>query len=102
MLGTAGFRLISKIWAPDVEDYAAFPPSPLYGPLEGLAPIHLIGGELELLRQDSLDLQEKAAGLGVDVTYSMYPRMWHCFFTHVDLPEAQEAYKEIISYIEEP
>lgn len=102
MLGTAAFKHIPGIWAPDIEDCAAFPPSPLYGPLEGLAPIHLIGGELEMLRQDSLDLQERAASLGIQVTYSMYPGMWHCFFTHVDLPEAQEAFQEIVHHIQQP
>lgn len=101
MLGTAGFRLIPKIWAPDIEDFAAFPPSPLYGPLEGLAPIHIIGGEREVLRQDSLDLQERAASMGIEVTYSMYPGMWHCFFTTLEMPEAQQAYEEIVSYIQQ-
>jgi epsilon-lactone hydrolase len=53
--------------------------SPLRGAHGGLPPLLIQAGTDELLAPDAELLAASAAGAGVDVTYTRWPRMWHDF-----------------------
>ncbi len=75
--------------------------SPLYGKLDELPPTLLMVGTHELLLCDCRLLKEKAVDSNIDLTYQEWDEMfhvWQIFFSF--LPEAKEAVREIIKYIQ--
>ena len=53
--------------------------SPLRAHHGGLPPLLIQAGTDELLAPDAEDLAASASSAGVDVTYTVWPRMWHDF-----------------------
>jgi acetyl esterase/lipase len=76
--------------------------SPYHGDLRGLPPLLIQAGEEEILRSDSEHFAQKARAAGVDVRFSIWPKMWHVWhFFSRSLPEAQWAIDEIGGFIRE-
>ena len=74
--------------------------SPLYGDYTGFPPLLLQAGTYEMLYDDSVKVAEKCEQVGVDVTFSSYYGMCHCFQEiFPELPESKLAWKEIITFI---
>jgi len=65
--------------------------SPLCATHCGLPPLLIQAGSDELLAPDAEELAASAAAVGVDVTYSRWPRMWHDFMLHPGLVASAES-----------
>ena len=53
--------------------------SPIYGPIEGLPPVYMIGGGREIINPDMHLFKEKLEMMGQEITFYEYPRMVHDF-----------------------
>jgi acetyl esterase/lipase len=76
--------------------------SPLYGDLQGLAPLHISVGEDEILLDDSVSFYNKAIKSGVEARLLVGEGMCHCYPAFGNLfPEAESAHKEICTFLKE-
>ena len=77
--------------------------SPVYANLEGLPPLLLQVGEVDLTRGDAERLTERARASGVDATLAVHPEMIHGFqgLANAGIPEAHEALAEVAAFIAE-
>lgn len=74
--------------------------SPLYGDYTNFPPLLIQVGTYEMLYDDSTRVVEKAEKAGVNVTFSSYYGMFHCFQEVLpELPESKLAWKEITNFI---
>ncbi|MBP5738854.1 MAG: alpha/beta hydrolase fold domain-containing protein, partial [Abditibacteriota bacterium] len=74
--------------------------SPVYGTFNNFPPMLMQVGELEMLRDDTLSVFEKAKAEGVDVTEHTFPGMFHVFQLGLNtFPESKEAWDEIKDFI---
>jgi len=76
--------------------------SPLYADLKGLPPLLVHASEIEVLRDDSVRLVERARRAGVQVKFTLWretPHDWQVFAPH--LPEANESLDEAAAFIRE-
>jgi len=79
----------------DGHDPALADLSPVSQDLRGLAPLHVIAGEHELLRIEVDRLAAAALESGVPISLSYWPRMWHGWYVMADqLPEGRLALLE--------
>jgi len=94
------YDLDEKIRMAYVNDYDVCDPyiSPIYGNYENFPPLLLQLGEYEILYDDSVLLYEIAKKKGVDVTLSVWDKMWHGFQIIWGMPESKLAHKEIIEF----
>ncbi|WP_433946296.1 alpha/beta hydrolase [Paenibacillus sp. SN-8-1] len=70
--------------------------SPLRMNLEGLPPLLIQVGNLEVLLSDAVRLSERAKQADVDVTIEIWDNMWSVFhFLAYTLPEAEQAIRNI-------
>jgi acetyl esterase/lipase len=70
--------------------------SPGLGSLENLAPLLLQVGSAEMLFDECETFAEKARSARAQLSYSVYPGMFHVWhFFAIALPEAQRAFEEI-------
>ena len=75
--------------------------SPHYGDFTGLPPILIQAGKDEILLSDAERLAENARLAGVDVTLTVWPKMWHLWHIFIPyLPEARQAVDEIGCFIQ--
>ena len=76
--------------------------SPLYADLHGLPPLLIHVGDDEILLNDSTRLAEQAQAAGVDVTFKVWPEMWHFFHWAAmhDVAESKQAIAEIAAFVE--
>jgi acetyl esterase/lipase len=74
--------------------------SPMFADLSGLPPLLIHAGGDEILLSNAKRFANKATASGVDVTFRVYPKMWHVFqiFTPY-LPEARRAVAEIGRFV---
>ncbi len=81
----------------DVRDPLA---SPVHAPLEGLPPLFLQVGQVDLTRDDAVALAARAGRAGVDVTLEVVPGMLHGFqgLVNAGIPEAREALERIAAW----
>ncbi len=75
--------------------------SPVFGDWRGLPPLLVHAGEEEILRDDAVEMVEKAQAAGVDARLKIFPRMWHVWQLYLDLPEARESLAEIAGFLGE-
>jgi acetyl esterase/lipase len=76
--------------------------SPLMADLQGLPPLLLQVGTLEILLDDSRLLAEKATRAGVETRLEIYPGLWHVFqMSGPFIPEAREAINSLADFIRE-
>lgn len=74
--------------------------SPLYADLHGLPPLLVQVGEAELLRSGAEAFAERAEKAGVEVTFHVWPGMWHFWHLFIPwLPEAWQAVAEIQHFV---
>lgn len=74
--------------------------SPLYANLQGLPPLLVQVGEVELFRSGAEALAARAEQAGVQVTLHIWPGMWHFWHLFVPwLPEARQAMIEIRNFV---
>lgn len=68
--------------------------SPIDADLRGLAPIHILVGEHDILRGEAERLAEAALRQGVKMETKIWPHAWHAWHVFApQLPEATEALK---------
>lgn len=68
---------------------------PVYQDLRGLAPIHVLVGEHEILRTETDRLAQAAQQQGVAIAVQTWPHMWHGWYVMADrLPEGRRALAE--------
>lgn len=74
--------------------------------LRALPPVLFQVGDYELILDESVLLQQRAAKAGADATLSVYPRMWHCWQqyeegsgTGQELRQASKALLEIARWV---
>ena len=69
--------------------------APVDQDLRGLAPIHVLVGEREILRTEVDRLEQAARAQGVTVQVETWPQMWHGWYVMADrLPEGRQALKQ--------
>ena len=75
--------------------------SPLYAEFEGLPPLLIQAGGIEVLRDEAVLLAERAITSGVDVTLEVFEGMTHLFQGFADeLEESMSAWNKIRSFVE--
>jgi epsilon-lactone hydrolase len=76
--------------------------SPIYAELHGLPPLLVQAGEDEILLNSITAFVNKARQEGVQVTYEVWPAMWHVWHIYTPyLPEARYAVYSVSRYIDE-
>ena len=78
MLNSSHLRVMGRAWAKDV-DLKDFRVSPLYGPIEHLAPVTLFAGTHELFLIDARTFYDRCIDAGVDIMYIEKEKMNHDF-----------------------
>ena len=74
--------------------------SPVYADLEGLPPLLIQAGGIEVILDESILLAERAKEAGVDVTLEVYEGMTHVFQSFADkLEESMKAWKSIAKFV---
>eukprot|EP01001_Neometanema_parovale_P006610 NODE_2960_length_1306_cov_140.994928_g2811_i0.p1 GENE.NODE_2960_length_1306_cov_140.994928_g2811_i0~~NODE_2960_length_1306_cov_140.994928_g2811_i0.p1 ORF type:complete len:372 (+),score=46.69 NODE_2960_length_1306_cov_140.994928_g2811_i0:66-1181(+) len=74
--------------------------SPLYGSFDGLCPMFLLVGDIEILLDDTMRIAEKAQKAGVNVTLEVGPNMCHVYPLFFSIfPEAMQSFGRITGYI---
>ena len=74
--------------------------SPVYGVYNRFPPMLMQVGELEMLRDDTISVANKAKAAGVKVKEHTYPGMFHVFQLGLNMyPESKEAWEEIRHFI---
>ena len=98
-LDLPGLKLAVKAYAAGIEltDYRI---SPLYGPLEKLAPVHLFIGTHEIFWPDPKKLKARAEEKGLHLTYYEYHHMYHGWL-FLNMPEARDAFDKLVEIIKQ-
>jgi epsilon-lactone hydrolase len=90
VLSPAWLEACAQAYAP-VADRTEPMVSPLHANLGGLPPLLIQCGTDDLLAPDSRNLADRAAAVGVDVTYRQWPGLWHDFALQPDLTAAADS-----------
>jgi len=91
-----------RLWA---EAYLAFADprtphiSPAFADMKNFPPMLIQVGSDEVLLDDARMVAERAQSAGVDVTLSVYEKMWHVWQTVGILLEAKKAFEEIGAFV---
>ncbi|MEW6735942.1 MAG: alpha/beta hydrolase fold domain-containing protein [Acidobacteriota bacterium] len=93
-LSVQGLKDAGKMYAGEME-LTNYLVSPIYGSLEGLAPITLYVGTHDVFAADCRKFKAKAAAEGVTIDYHEYEEMVHVWML-LPLPEAKKVAKEIV------
>lgn len=93
-LGVEGMKWAGRAYARDV-DPANYLVSPVYGTLQGLAPISVFIGTRDILLPDCRKLCEKAKTEGVPLDYHEYEGLVHNWML-VPLPESKRVLNTIV------
>jgi acetyl esterase/lipase len=72
--------------------------SPINGPIEGLAPIHLFMGTHEILLPDARKLVALARSKNVHINYYEYPEMYHAWI-FLNMPEAKTVFNQLMGIL---
>jgi monoterpene epsilon-lactone hydrolase len=76
--------------------------SPVFADLRGLPPMLIQVGEKEVLLGAATRLATRARAAGVDVTFEVWPGMWHVWHIFAPyLPEARQAIEHAASFVRE-
>ncbi|MBP2327808.1 acetyl esterase/lipase [Kibdelosporangium banguiense] len=95
-----GARELGRMYAGDY-DLSDPVVSPLFGSLDGLAPIAIFTGTRDILNADAHRLKQLAAESGIPLIWHEYPGMLHVW-PLFPLPEASRALDQITTFITEP
>lgn len=75
--------------------------SPIFGELKDFPPMLIHAGEIEILKDDAIQLEQKARQEGVNVQLEIFPGMWHVWQIFLSLPEAIDSLDKIASFLKE-
>jgi len=89
-----GFSKAISIYAANtsISDYMI---SPIYGKLEGLAPIHLFVGTHEVVLPDARKLVDLARERNLVINYYEYSEMYHAWI-FLNMPEAKDVFERLM------
>lgn len=75
--------------------------SPIHAALEGLPPLYLQSGQIDLTRDDAVTLAARAGRAGVDVTLEIAPGMIHGYqgLANAGIPESREALDRVGAFL---
>jgi len=73
--------------------------SPFFADLRGLPPILMHIGEDEILLDNAVILFNFAKEAGADVTYKVYPEMWHVWQLYPELSQTEQSLTEIADFL---
>lgn len=73
--------------------------SPVFGDWTGLPPVLIHCGEDEMLREDAVQLTERAQAAGVAVRLEVYPNMWHVWQIFPALPQTHQSLDDIGQFL---
>jgi acetyl esterase/lipase len=73
--------------------------SGLYADLRGLPPLLVQASEIEMLRDDSVRLVEKARAAGVDAHLHLFDGVHHVWQLFTNMPESRQALGEIATFV---
>ncbi|MCP4138893.1 MAG: alpha/beta hydrolase [Chloroflexi bacterium] len=73
--------------------------SPAFADFTNFPPILIQVGSEEVFLDDARMVAKKAKSAGVDVTLSVYEKMWHVWQTVGFLPETKQAFEEIGAFV---
>jgi acetyl esterase/lipase len=89
-----GFSKAISIYAANTS-IANYMISPIYGVLEGLAPVHLFAGTHEVVLPDARRLVALAKEKGITINYYEYKQMFHAW-VFLDIPEAKDVFNKLM------
>ena len=72
--------------------------SPIFGQFDGIAPLLIQVGDAEVLLDDAIRLQQRAAAAGVDSSLRIFDGGFHVFQAIPALPEAAEALADVADF----
>jgi acetyl esterase/lipase len=75
--------------------------SPLYGNWSGLPPLYFLAGSTEMLLDDSVRAHDRAQQARTNSRIDVWPGMPHVFPLFSMLPEAGQALRDIVAFIEQ-
>ena len=75
--------------------------SPLHGDWSGLPPLYFLAGSTEMLLDDSVRAHDRALQAGTNSRIDVWPDMPHVFPLFPLLPEAKQAIRDIVAFIDE-
>jgi len=92
-----GFKKAIAVYAAktSIDNYII---SPIYGPLEGLAPIHLFAGTHEVIMPDARKLVALAKKRSVYVNYYEYNKMYHAWI-FLNMREAKAVFNQLMGIL---
>jgi acetyl esterase/lipase len=93
-LGIEGLKKALSAYAGDGNP-SNYMVSPVNGPLEGLAPIHLFMGTYEILLPDARRLVALARVKHVHINYHEYAEMYHAW-VFLKMPEAESVFHQLM------
>lgn len=73
--------------------------SPIYGELHDFPPILIHAGEIEILKDDAIQIEQKARQEGINVQLEIFPGMWHVWQIFLTLPEAMDSLDKISTFL---
>jgi acetyl esterase/lipase len=73
--------------------------SPLFGNFSGLPPLLVHIAEDEVLRDNAVQFCIAAQEAGANLTYVVYPRMWHVWQLYEKLPQTDQSLTEIANFL---
>lgn len=72
--------------------------SPVYGSLKELPPLLIHAGENEVLKDDAIQIEQKAKNSGVNVQLEVFPGMWHVWQIYHELPQTIDSLDKICDF----
>ena len=75
--------------------------SPLHGDWTGLPPLYFLAGSTEMLLDDSVRAHDRALQAGTSSRIDVWPDMPHVFPLFPLVPEAKQAIRDIVAFIDE-
>ena len=75
--------------------------SPLHGDWTGLPPLYFLAGSTEMLLDDSVRAHDRAQQAGTSSRIDVWPDLPHVFPLFPQLPEATQAIRDIVAFIDE-
>jgi len=100
MFSAGAGELLPDLYCPGLERTLPLI-SPLHGDWTGLPPLYFLAGSTEMLLDDSVRAHDRALQAGTRSRIDVWPDMPHVFPLFPMVPEAKQAIRDIVAFIEE-
>ncbi len=100
MFSAGAGDLLPELYGPGLERTLPLI-SPLHGNWSGLPPLYFLAGSTEMLLDDSVRAHDRAQQAGTSSRIDVWPDLPHVFPLFPQLPEAKQAIRDIVTFIEE-